>query len=165
MNHEYNELDLSQKPALEVLESLGYIILKTDEAELMRSSRYSVILEDVLKVQLQKINEFEYRGKFNRFSEKNIEQALLDIDEPLADGLIKTNEKIYNTLLLGRSYPEVVSIEDGARSFNLNFIDWLHPENNIFHAVEEYSVEREDGQSSVRPDVVLFINGIPLCEI
>ena len=65
MNHEYNELDLSQKPALEVLESLGYIILKTDEAELMRSSRYSVILEDVLKVQLQKINEFEYRGKFN----------------------------------------------------------------------------------------------------
>ncbi len=165
MNHEYNELDLSQKPALEVLESLGYIILKTDEAELMRSSRYSVILEDVLKVQLQKINEFEYRGKFNRFSEKNIEQALLDIDEPLADGLIKTNEKIYNTLLLGRSYPEVVSIEDGARSFNLNFIDWLHPENNIFHAVEEYSVEREDGQSSVRPDVVLFINGIPFAVI
>ena len=165
MNQNYNEMDLSQKPALEVLEKMGYIILKPEEAEVMRGSKYAVILQDVLKKQLQKINAFEYRGKKNYFSEKNIEQALLDIDEPLSDGLVKTNEKIYNTLLLGRSYPEVVSIEDGARSFNLNFIDWHHPENNVFHAVEEFSVEREDGQGNVRPDVVLFINGIPFAVI
>jgi len=161
MDKYYNEMDLSQQPALQVLKNLGYIILKPEEAELKRGSKYAVILQDVLRQQLRKINTFEYRGKFNQFSEKNIEQALLDIDELLLDGLVKTNEKIYNMLLLGRSYPEVVSIEDGARSFNLNFIDWNHPENNLFHAVEEFSVDREDGQGTVRPDVVLFINGIP----
>lgn len=161
MNKNYNELELSQKPALDVLEKIGYIILKPEEAEKMRGSKYAVILYDVLRDRLEDINIFEYRGKMNRFSEKNIEQAILDIDEPLSDGLIKTNEKIYNTLLLGRSYPEVVSIEDGARSFNLNYIDWNKPEKNVFHAVEEFSVEREDGQGTVRPDIVLFINGIP----
>lgn len=161
MNKNYNELELSQKPALAVLENMGYKILSPEEAENMRGSKYAVILYDVLREKLKEINIFEYRGKMNKFSEKNIEQAILDIDEPLSDGLVRTNEKIYNTLLLGRSYPEVVSIEDGARSFNLNFIDWNNPENNVFHAVEEFSVEREDGQGNVRPDIVLFINGIP----
>src|SRR5690554_3600964 len=50
---------------------------------------------------------------------------------------------------------------DGTKSFNLNYIDWENPENNVFHVVEEFSVEREDGQGTVRPDIVLFINGIP----
>lgn len=162
---EFDERNLSQKPALEVLEKIGYILLRPDDAESMRGSRYAVILQSVLKSQLKTINEFEYRGKKNLFSDKNIEQAVLDIDEDLSDGLVKTNEKIYNSLLLGRSYPEVVSLEDGARSFNINYVDWSHPENNVFHAVEEFIVEREDAQGNVRPDVVLFINGIPFAVI
>lgn len=161
MNQNYNEFELSQKPALEVLEKIGYVILKPEEAERLRGSKYAVILQDILRKQLQKINVFENRGKKNNFSDKNIEQALNDIDESLSDGLVKTNEKIYNTLIYGRSYPEIISMEDGSRSFNLNFIDWKHSENNVFHAVEEFTVEREDGQGNVRPDVVLFINGIP----
>lgn len=161
MRKHYDELNLSQKPSLKLLEKIGYIILSPEEAELKRGSKYAVILQDVLFSQLSKINTFEYRGKINRFSTKNIEQAILDLDEPLSDGLIRTNEKIYNTILLGKSYPEIVSIEDGARSFNLNYIDWGNPENNVFHAVEEFSVDREDGRGTIRPDVVLFINGIP----
>lgn len=164
-DNEFDELNLSQKPALEVLEKLGYVLLNPVVADELRGSRYAVILHSVLKTQLKAINEFDYRGKKNRFSDKNIEQAMLDIDEELSDGLVKTNERIYNTMLLGRSYPEVVSLEDGSRSFNLNFVDWIHPENNVFHAVEEFSVEREDGQGNARPDVVLFVNGIPFAVI
>lgn len=161
MEQGYTEFELSQRPALDVLEKMGYIILKPEEAEAMRGSKYAVILYDVLRTQISKINEWEYRGKRQKFSDKNIEQAVLDIDEPLSDGLIKTNEKIYNMLLLGRSYPEEISAQDGSRSFNLNYIDWKNPDNNVFHAVEEFSVEREDGQGNIRPDIVLFINGIP----
>jgi type I restriction enzyme R subunit len=161
MEQGYTEFDLSQKPALDVLERMGYTILKPEDAEVMRGSKYAVILYDVLRTQISRINEWEYRGKRQKFSEKNIEQAILDIDEPLSDGLIKTNEKIYNMLLLGRSYPEEISAQDGSRSFNLNYIDWINPDNNVFHAVEEFSVEREDGQGNIRPDIVLFINGIP----
>ncbi|SHH15967.1 type I restriction endonuclease subunit R [Desulfosporosinus lacus] len=158
---DYDEINISQIPALEVLSKLGYIVLPPEKAETMRSTLYNVILKDILYDQLKSINNFEYIGKHYKFSEKSIQQAMLDLDEALTDGLIKTNEKIYDSLHLGRSYPEKLSEMDGTRSFNINYIDWEDPENNVFHVVEEFSVEREDGQGTIRPDLVLFINGIP----
>ncbi|MFZ3171810.1 MAG: type I restriction endonuclease subunit R [Carboxydocellales bacterium] len=158
---EYDEMNISQIPALEVLTQIGYINLPPEKAEAMRGNLYNVIIKDILYDQLTQLNQYEYKGKHYKFSEKNIQQAMLDLDEALTDGLIRTNEKIYDSLLLGRSYPERLPDVDGTRSFNINFIDWEQPENNIFHVVEEFSVEREDGQGHVRPDIVLFINGIP----
>lgn len=158
---EYDEVNISQIPALEVLSKIGYTIISPEKAEQMRGNLYNVALKDILYERLTAINNFEYKGCTYKFSEKNIQQAILDIDEALTDGLIKTNEKIYNSLILGRSYPESLSEMDGTKSFNLNYIDWENPENNVFHVVEEFSVEREDGQGTVRPDIVSFINGIP----
>ncbi len=63
--------------------------------------------------------------------------------------------------MLGRSYEE--HLPDGAkRSFSINYIDWDDITNNVFHVVEEFTVEREDGEGNIRPDIVLFVNGIPL---
>ncbi len=159
---DYDELHISQIPALELLGKIGYTLISPEKAEAMRGNLYNVILRELLYNQLNAINDYEYKNVRHKFSEKNILQAMQDIDEALTDGLIKTNEKIYDSLLLGRSYPEKISDVDGTRSFNINYIDWDHPENNVFHAVEEFSVEREDGQGTVRPDIVLFINGIPV---
>lgn len=157
----YDEMNISQIPALEVLDKIGYTIISPEKAEQMRGNLYNVVLKDILYERLTAINSFEFKGFTYKFSEKNIQQAILDIDEALTDGLIKTNEKIYDSLILGRSYPESLSEMDGTKSFNLNYIDWENPENNVFHVVEEFSVEREDGQGTVRPDIVSFINGIP----
>lgn len=157
---DYDELNISQLPAIEVLKELGYTYLSTEEAGQERGNLYNVLLRNVLKSQLDKLNKFSYKGKTYGFSERNIKQAIQDLDEALTDGLIKTNEKIYDSFMLGRSYQE--NLEDGTRrSFNLKFIDWENPENNVFHVVEEFSVEREDGQGTFRPDIVIFINGIP----
>ena len=158
---EYDEMNISQIPALEVLSKIGYTIIPPERAEQMRGNLYNVVLKDILYERLSAINSFEFKGRKHKFSEKNIQQAMLDIDESLTDGLIKTNEKIFDSLVLGRSYPENLSDMDGTKSFNLNYIDWKHPENNVFHVVEEFTVEREDGQGTVRPDIVTFINGIP----
>lgn len=157
----YDEMNISQIPALEVLNKIGYTIISPEKAEQMRGNLYNVVLKDILYERLTAINSFEFKGCTYKFSEKNIQQAILDIDESLTDGLIKTNEKIFDSLVLGRSYPENLSDMDGTKSFNLNYIDWKHPENNVFHVVEELTVEREDGQGTVRPDIVTFINGIP----
>src|SRR5699024_2527549 len=46
-------------------------------------------------------------------------------------------------------------------SFNMNYIDWEHPENNVYHVTDEFQVERENGRDHIYPDIVLFINGIP----
>ncbi|OEF97362.1 type I restriction endonuclease subunit R [Desulfuribacillus alkaliarsenatis] len=159
---EYDELNISQSPALEVLSNIGYTPIAAEKAELMRGNLYNVVLKEVLYERLKAINSFEYKGETYNFSEKNILQAIQDIDEALTDGLIKTNEKIYDSLILGKSYPEKISDVDGVRSFNVNYIDWKHLENNVFHVIEEFSIEREDGQGTVRPDLVLFINGIPI---
>ncbi|WIV13921.1 type I restriction endonuclease subunit R [Proteiniborus sp. MB09-C3] len=154
-------MNISQIPALEVLNKIGYTIISPEKAEQMRGNLYNVVLKDILYERLTAINSFDFKGCTYKFSEKNIQQAILDIEEALTDGLIKTNEKIYDSLILGRSYPESLSEMDGTKSFNLNYIDWENPENNVFHVVEEFSVEREDGQGTVRPDIVTFINGIP----
>ena len=161
---EYDELNISQLPAIEVLSALGYSYISPTEAECQRGNLYNVLLTEVLQNQLNALNGFTYKGESYKFSEKNIRQAIQDIDEALTDGLVKTNEKIYDSLMLGRSYQE--QLHDGTkRSFDLRFIDWETPENNVFHVVDEFSVERQDGQGVVRPDVVLFVNGIPFAAI
>ncbi|MFA7097706.1 MAG: HsdR family type I site-specific deoxyribonuclease, partial [Gammaproteobacteria bacterium] len=161
----YDELNISQTPALEVLEKIGYVIIKPEDAELIRGNLYNVTLKPILQTQLEVINSYEYKGQVYKFSPSNIQKAIQDIDVALTDGLIKTNEKIYDLLTLGKSYEERISKTDGVRSFNMNYIDYEHPERNVFHAVEEFAVEREDGQGHVRPDIVLFINGIPFAVI
>lgn len=157
------EIETSQKPAIELLKELGYEYIKPDDAEKMRDRLDRVLLKDILRSQLEKLNSFEYKGKWYKFSEKNINQAMLDLDEPLIDGLIKTNEKIYDHLILGKSYEE--TLDDSSRkSFSLRYIDWENIWNNEFHVTEEYSIEKLDGTTR-RPDIVLFVNGIPFAVI
>lgn len=156
----YLEANASQKPAIELLQSMGYTYISPENCEQQRGSRYHVLLKDILRGQLRKLNRYAYAGTENEFSAANIERAMEDLDEPLTDGLVRTSEKIYDALLLGKSYPETVG--DGKMlSFNLKYIDWDCLENNVFHVTEEFCVESQDKQHNARPDIVLFINGIP----
>lgn len=160
----YDELNISQLPAIELLKKLGYQYISTEQAEISRGTLYNVILKDILHKKLTELNSYKYKAVEYKFSAKNIDQGMQDIDEALTDGLVKTNEKIYDSLLLSRSYQE--TLPDGTkRSFNLKYIDWEKPYNNDFRVVDEFTVEREDGQGTVRPDIVLFVNGIPLAVI
>ena len=160
----YLEVSASQKPAIELLQSIGYTYISPKDCEKQRGSRYHVLLKDILRGQLRKLNRYSYAGAENEFSAANIERAMEELDEPLTDGLVRTSEKIYDALLLGKSYPETVG--DGkSLSFNLKYIDWEHLENNLFHVTEEFAVDSLDKQHNARPDIVLFINGIPFAVI
>ncbi|CAG7611017.1 hypothetical protein PAESOLCIP111_01320 [Paenibacillus solanacearum] len=160
----YDERYISQKPALEVLQGLGFNVITPEQAEAMRGSLYDVLLKTLLKERLMEFNSYEYKGITYKFSQNNIQQAIRDLDEPLTDGLVKTNEKIFETLMLGRSYTEF--LPDGSKkSFTIQYIDWDNFGNNVFQVVEEFSVERMDGRGIVRPDIVLFVNGIPIVVI
>lgn len=160
----YLEDNVSKYPAIELLKSMGYTYISPEDCALQRGSSYHVLLRDILRGQLRRLNRYTYAGAENEFSAANIERAIDDLDEPLSDGLIRTSEKIYDALLLGKSYPETVG--DGKMlSFNLKYIDWEHPENNLFHVTEEFAVESQDKQHNARPDIALFINGIPFAVI
>lgn len=160
----YLEINASQRPALALFEAMGYTYISPADCDKQRGSRYHVLLRDILRGQLRRLNRYTYAGAENEFSAANIERAMEDLDEPLTDGLVRTSEKIYDALLLGKSYPETVG--DGKMlSFNLRYIDWDNPQNNVFHVTEEFAVDSRDRQHNARPDIVLFINGIPFAVI
>ena len=160
----YLERNISQQPAIDLLRSMGYTYISPEDCALQRGSNYHVLLKDILRGQLRRLNRYSYAGAENEFSAANIERAMEDLDEPLTEGLIRSSEKIYDALLLGRSYPETVG-EGKLMSFNLRYIDWEQPENNLFHVTEEFPVDSQDKQHNARPDLVLFINGIPFAVI
>ncbi|MDA2631656.1 type I restriction endonuclease subunit R [Bacillus cereus] len=160
----YDEKYVSQIPAIEVLRKLGYQYLTSEESERMRGNLHNVLLKTVLEEKLWSFNFYEYKDQTYKFSDSNIQQAIRDLDEPLTNGLVKTNESIYETLMQGRTYSEF--LPDGSKkSFTIQFIDWENIENNVFHVVEEFNVERMDGHGNIRPDLVLLVNGIPFVVI
>ncbi len=157
---QYLEKNASQQPAVDLLRAMDYTYISPEDCQRQRGSPYHVLLKDVLRERLQAINQYTYAEKENAFSAATIERAIEDLDEPLTDGLIRTSEKIYDLLLLGKSYPEDVG-EGRLLSFDLKYIDWEHPENNVFHVTDEFAVDSVDKQHNARADIVLFINGIP----
>jgi type I restriction enzyme R subunit len=160
----YLEANAAQQPAVELLQAMGYAYISPEDCGKQRGGHYHILLKDVLRGQLRRLNRYEYAGVENEFSSANIERAMEDLDEPLVDGLVRSSEKIYNKLLLGNSYKETVG-EGRMQSFDLKYIDWEHLENNLFHVTMEFSVESADKQHDARPDIVLFINGIPFAVI
>ena len=118
-----------------------------------------MLLEEVLRGQLKKLNRIRHKGGSFLFSEENIQSAIQRLKNVKYDGLLKTNEAVYDLLSLGVALEQ--SIEGDLKSFTLQYVDWLHPENNVYHVTAELAVERTRSVETCRPDVVLFVNGIP----
>ncbi len=160
----FKEDHISQVPALQLLCNLGYEYITPEEALKERNNRTSgVILEGILERQLRKINKIYYKGQTYEFSNKNIHAAINTLKSIPYDGLIRTNEKVYNLISLGKSFEETIG--GNTRSYNLKYIDWDNISNNVFHITEEFEVEKRDGKTHRRPDIILFVNGIPFVVI
>lgn len=153
----------SQLPALRTLINLGYQYLSQQEVMAQRYDRASnVLLEPILKEQLAKINEIRVSSTHTeKFTQSNIDEAVLRLKEiPLEQGYLSATQHIYELLTLGTTLDQ--TIEGNRREYTLQFIDWKNPNNNVYHIAEEFSVLTTDGKSELRPDIVLFVNGIPL---
>ncbi len=163
-NFQINEKHLSQIPALQLLIGLGFEFLTPAEALRERQDRTSnVLLESILRNQLKEINRIRYKGSEYLFSEENVQSAIQKLKNIKYDGLLKTNEAIYDLITLGTAMEQ--TIEGDSKSFNLNYVDWRNPVRNRFHVTVEFSVERARTTETARPDIVLFVNGIPFCVI
>jgi type I restriction enzyme R subunit len=159
-----NEKKTSQIPALQLLINLGFEFITPLEARKERQGRASnVLLENILREKLKEINRIRYKGNEYLFSEENIQTAIQKLKNIKYDGLLKTNEAIYDLLTLGTALEQ--TIEGDSKSFTLSYIDWRNPGRNSFHVAAEFSVERSRSTEMARPDIVLFVNGIPFCVI
>jgi type I restriction enzyme R subunit len=170
----FKEVVSSQLPALQLLIQLGWQYLTPAEALALRGGKRSnILLESVLDAQLRKLNAIRFKGQEYAFSEANIQAAVLALKDVVFDGLTRTNEKVYDLLLLGKSLAQTIGGD--TKSFTLRYIDWNPATwltNNVFHVAEEYEIDRPGSsttglsrsadEGTRRPDIVLFVNGIPL---
>lgn len=162
----FKEDHISQIPALQMLIKLGYKYLSPLDALQARGDKTTnIVLEDILRKQLREINSIQtWTSKISYFSDANIEAGIRALKEvPFNEWYITATEYIYDLLTLGKTLEQ--SIDGDKKSFNLKYIDREHPEKNIFHVTEEFSVMRAWSKEHYRPDIVLFVNGIPLCVI
>lgn len=156
----------SQIPALRMLINAGYTFLSKEETMELRYQRTgNVLLEPILKEQLAKINIVRVSSsQTEKFTQSNIDEAVLRLKEiPFDAGYTQATEYIYELLTLGTTLEQ--TIEGNRREYTLQYIDWKNWENNVFHISEEFSVSTTDGKKELRPDIVLFVNGIPLAVI
>ena len=151
-------------PALTLLTSLGWTFLPPDQALEARGGKYDqVVLRDILRTELAK-RRFLFAGAEHSLSAKTVDNLIAKVCSPaLNEGLGLANERLYNHLLYGISVTEFV---DGKKANpTVALIDWHNPANNSYVFTEEFTVTRSGGIESRRPDIVCFVNGIPLVVI
>jgi type I restriction enzyme R subunit len=160
----FTEDQVSQLPALHLLQKLGWVLLPPEEVLRLRGGRRSrVLLRPILEAQLAAINSFEYGGKTHTFDRSAVEEGIRALDNPPDDGLVRTNERVWQLLRLGKGIPQTV--DGDTKSFQLKYVDWEHPERNVYHVADEFEVEAGGTTDTRRPDLALFVNGIPFAVI
>ena len=157
-------------PALSLLTNLGYAFIPPSECEAQRGntlasekkSTHQVVLMPIMRAFLAK-QTFSFAGKQHTLSEAAIDKVMHELNPAMNLGLKAANEKIYNALMYGVSVTEFI---DGKKaSPTIKLIDWHNIDNNQFHFTEELVVQNAEGTGNRIPDIVCFVNGLPLVVI
>ncbi len=157
----YLEKVQSQLPALQLLTEMGWEYLSPTQCSELRDGRLGAgILEPVLTDFIRKNGRYSFKGREHVFTENAVANAVQALKAFRATGAVHQNEEVYDLLCLGTSVPQTV--DGDTKSFSISYIDWKNPENNCYHCTAEFKVERVGQQKHYIPDIVLFINGIPV---
>ena len=160
----FDEARQSQLPFVEVLVNMGYVYLSPEEVMRQRSGDASkFLLKEIAAQALMEINGYEYYGQEYKFSEKNVEDAIDELENLALEGLIDTSRTVYN-MIMPTTGGKTIKVFHGGKNISrsFRFIDFKHPERNAFHVTVEYAAS---GKSNIRSDIVCFVNGIPFVVI
>jgi type I restriction enzyme, R subunit len=154
----------SQMPALCMLQKLGYQLLSAEQVAVERQGRLDrVLLEGILHEQLHRLNRIHYKGQTLPFSDENIRRAMETLRDVPFEGVVRSSERVYDLLTLGKSFEQ--SVEGEQKGFTLRYIDWHQPQNNVYHATAHFRVEAAPSRRVVEVDIVAFVNGVPFIAI
>jgi type I restriction enzyme R subunit len=162
--NEYTEVEL---PLLSQLVNMGWSHVQGSKWEPSASGRETfrdVVLSGHLRAALRRINiDDDGQDWLDESRIAQAESALLRIP---AVKLLEANREVTSLLLTGATV-DGIETRDGGRGQTVHYIDWRHPERNEFLAINQFRVDEPGGQAHkyVVPDIVLFVNGIPLVVI
>ncbi|WP_417430954.1 type I restriction endonuclease subunit R [Kiloniella sp.] len=131
---------LAEKPTIECLRTLGYKYLDPEKHKEQRDGQNHVLLRPVFIKAIQKINGI---------SEEDAQAAYLEL-------ISKTDNEEWSQLLRG-NYSRTVPGK--ATKQTIKIIDFLNIDNNTFTVTSQLYVKSEQSR---KPDVVVYVNGIPL---
>jgi type I restriction enzyme R subunit len=160
----FDETKQSQLPFVELLINMGYRYMTIKEVEEERGNDISkFILKQTARKKLMEINHYERGGQTYKFTEKDIEEAIDELENIPLEGVVDTSKKIYSMIMPKAGGKTIkVSHEGKNTSENFRFIDFDNPENNDFAVTVEF---KASGKNNIRPDIVVFVNGIPFVVI
>lgn len=153
-----NELTLVEIPAVDYLKSLRYDYIDGDKLTAEygeRDSLSEVILSKRMKTSLKKLNPW--------ISDDNVNKVIRRISraESLGTGLLEINEKIYDYIVnLQFTVDQVIDGRKETKTVKLIEFDKDKIDNNEFLVARQFVVKGP--QETIRPDIVIFINGMPI---
>ncbi|MBF0183886.1 MAG: type I restriction endonuclease subunit R [Magnetococcales bacterium] len=150
-------------PALATLINLGWHYVSPAQCLTWRGGNREVLLRTVLVEELKK-RRFNHKGQDYPLSPNAIDQIVREVAAPgLHEGLLSANERLYTMLTLGVTVTEFI---DGKKvQPTIPLVEWHHPEANCLQVTEEFELLSEQGTHTRRPDILCFVNGIPLVVI
>ena len=158
----------SKIPALTLLTALGYEFIAPSQCHAMRSKIASnkasnqVMLLPVMRAFLVQ-QTFMFEGQAHHLSDNAIDKIMHTLTPAMNLGLQAANEALYNAMLYGVTVTEFIDGKKTAQTIHL--IDWHTIDNNAFHVTEELVVQNSEGTGNIIPDIVCFVNGLPLAVI
>ncbi|MGL6064257.1 MAG: type I restriction endonuclease subunit R [Fusobacteriaceae bacterium] len=150
MNFTEDELE---EAYLEILKSLGWECI--DGRSLERGDYHEVILEENLREAIYKINK-----NMPIASKEEAIKKVIHLSSPI---LSKANEDFHKMLIDGVDVGEYTDEEGNKRSGGkVYLVDYSKEESNEFLAINQFTIVEKTKR---RPDIILFVNGIPLVVI
>ena len=149
----WDELHLAENPAVELLQALGYTYVPSEDLERERASHKEAILSRRLAEALKRLNPW--------LSETNVTKAVKAVTQVSAASLAEANETLYTSLTYGIALEQ--DRGDGRKSHTVRFLDFDKPSRNEWIVTRQYRVL--GAKKHIIPDVVVFVNGLPLAVI
>lgn len=146
--------DKVEQEALKILADLGWEILNGPEIGPDGSSErkyHEVFLDTRLTVAVQKLNP--------QISSEGLDRVRTLLSRSTMPTLLTDNHDFHEFLVNGLDY-EYRDDNGEIRTDKVWLFDFENPENNEFVAVNQLTVIQ--GENNRRPDIVLFVNGLPL---
>ncbi len=147
-----NEYAESERPALEALQRLGWEIVDQQQTAWSdpRETETSAVLEPRLRDAVDRLNPW--------LNENNLNKAVREIQQVAGTNTMDENEQIHEKLVRHTTVEQVRG--HGKQHQTVQYVDYETPENNDFFALNQFRVEGP--VETIKPDIVLFVNGIPL---
>ncbi|MDT3417927.1 type I restriction enzyme R subunit [Brevibacillus aydinogluensis] len=150
---EWNEKHLVENRLIRQLKELGYEHLHGPSLDAERESGREVVLKERLSQAIKRLNPW--------LNDTNLNKIIRSITHIEATSLMEANEKFYSMLVNYISIQQ--DLGKGRKNQTVKLIDFDNPHNNEFLVVDQFSIS--DARGTIRPDLIIFVNGLPLVVI